>query len=304
MRQMGRFDLSLPSSCLQHDFIVDRPPIPPRLDTDLASVATEAIQVHTYTTVGPRNYRGRLRWVWLSPQPTELLWKDCRDCSPAEHTRLHATQDRHRSSETNHVSRGDAWPRMNHSCSNSSLAQPFPMMEMTCIHHFVVVLTTQPDFFEGFARVDMAWKVFSDLFASCGLRTLASKVPSLNVRTFPASHIAKPRQLRQSWKTPNQIPRPPYVTPSWTRQKCGVLRRMPMSTPPSVPAIGMVMIQEKASSPTRWKLTALSVPLHSPTPTVAPVIHMDVDTGSAYCEKMSTVMAAPISIEQPRDGEW
>lgn len=71
-----------------------------------------------------------------------------------------------------------------------------------------------------------------------------------------------------------------------------------------VPAMGIVMIQAANKRPTRWKLTALIVPLHSPTPTVAPVIHMDVETGREYCEKTSTVMAAPISMDEPRDGEW
>jgi hypothetical protein len=33
-------------------------------------------------------------------------------------------------------------------------------------------------------------------------------------------------------------------------------------------------------------------------------MHMDVETGSEYCEKMRTVSAAPISIEQPLLGEW
>lgn len=77
-----------------------------------------------------------------------------------------------------------------------------------------------------------------------------------------------------------------------------------MRMPPSVPAMGIVAIHAITSRPTRWKLTALSVPLHRPTPTVAPVIHMDVDTGRENCEKTRTVTAAPISIEQPRLGEW
>lgn len=72
-----------------------------------------------------------------------------------------------------------------------------------------------------------------------------------------------------------------------------------MSTPPIVPATGIVMNQEKTRSPTRWKLTALIVPLQRPTPTVAPVMHMDVLTGREYCEKSRTVMAAPISMEEP-----
>lgn len=69
-------------------------------------------------------------------------------------------------------------------------------------------------------------------------------------------------------------------------------------------AIGMVATQEMNKSPTRWKLTALRVPLQRPTPTVAPVMHMEVDTGSENCEKTRTVMAAPISMEHPLDGEW
>lgn len=76
-----------------------------------------------------------------------------------------------------------------------------------------------------------------------------------------------------------------------------------MDTPAIVPAIGIVAIQEIIKRPTRCQLTALNDPLVNPTPTVAPVIHIDVETGSEYCEKISTVKAAPISIEQPREGE-
>ena len=68
--------------------------------------------------------------------------------------------------------------------------------------------------------------------------------------------------------------------------------------------MGTVMTHEKNSRPTRFQLTALKVPLQRPTPTVAPVMHMDVDTGRAYCEKMRMVMAAPNSMEEPRLGEW
>ena len=77
-----------------------------------------------------------------------------------------------------------------------------------------------------------------------------------------------------------------------------------MSTPPSVPAMGIVITQERKRRPTRWKLTAFKVPLQRPTPTVAPVIHMDVDTGSENWENVRTVMAAPISMEEPLLGEW
>jgi hypothetical protein len=48
-----------------------------------------------------------------------------------------------------------------------------------------------------------------------------------------------------------------------------------------------------------WKLTAFKVPLQRPTPTVAPVMHMEVETGRENCEKTRTVIAAPISIEEP-----
>ena len=78
---------------------------------------------------------------------------------------------------------------------------------------------------------------------------------------------------------------------------------------------------ENNKSPTRLQLTALNEPLQRPTPTVAPVIpedtismmsqgwggvdiHIEVETGSLYCEKMRIVIAAPSSMEEPREGEW
>ena len=70
-----------------------------------------------------------------------------------------------------------------------------------------------------------------------------------------------------------------------------------------MPVVGIVMIQEKPKRLTRCQLTALQVPLDRPTPTVAPVIHMEVDTGSLHCEKRRIVMAAPIFMEDPREGE-
>lgn len=79
--------------------------------------------------------------------------------------------------------------------------------------------------------------------------------------------------------------------------------KRPIKTPPIVPATGMVMTHENINRKTRCQFTAFKVPLQSPTPTVAPVIHMDVETGREYCEKTRTVMAAPISMEQPREGE-
>ena len=82
------------------------------------------------------------------------------------------------------------------------------------------------------------------------------------------------------------------------------MRNRPIRQPPRVPAIGIVMIQASSKRPTRWKLTALKEPLHRPTPTVAPVMHIEVETGREYWEKTRTVIAAPISIEEPRLGEW
>lgn len=64
----------------------------------------------------------------------------------------------------------------------------------------------------------------------------------------------------------------------------------------------MVAIHDSKSRPTRWKLTAFKVPLQRPTPTVAPVIHIDVETGRENCEKTRTVTAAPISMEHPVAG--
>jgi len=31
---------------------------------------------------------------------------------------------------------------------------------------------------------------------------------------------------------------------------------------------------------------------------------MEVETGNLYCEKMRIVIAAPISMDEPREGEW
>ena len=68
--------------------------------------------------------------------------------------------------------------------------------------------------------------------------------------------------------------------------------------------MGIVRTHERKRRPTRCQFTALKVPLQRPTPTVAPVMHIEVDTGSLYCEKTRIVMAAPSSIDEPREGEW
>lgn len=77
-----------------------------------------------------------------------------------------------------------------------------------------------------------------------------------------------------------------------------------MIPPPINPAMGMVTTHDKNKRPTLCQLTALREPLQRPTPTVAPVIHMDVETGSLYCENRRIVIAAPSSMDEPRDGEW
>jgi hypothetical protein len=79
---------------------------------------------------------------------------------------------------------------------------------------------------------------------------------------------------------------------------------MAMRIPAIPPAKGTVKIQLATSKKTRCQLTALRVPLHRPTPTVAPVIHIDVETGRENWEKRRTVIAAPISMLLPRLGEW
>lgn len=73
----------------------------------------------------------------------------------------------------------------------------------------------------------------------------------------------------------------------------------PIKIPPRVPAMGMVATHASRRRPTLCQLTALKVPLQSPTPIVAPVMHIDVETGREYWEKTRTVIAAPISIELP-----
>lgn len=51
------------------------------------------------------------------------------------------------------------------------------------------------------------------------------------------------------------------------------------------------------------QLIVRQVPLHRPTPTVAPVMHCVVLTGSASLVAMIIVTAAPSSMEKPRAGE-
>lgn len=79
---------------------------------------------------------------------------------------------------------------------------------------------------------------------------------------------------------------------------------MAIGIPAKRPAMGMVTTQERKRRPTRCQLTARMRPFMRPTPTVAPVMHIEVETGSLYCEKTRMVMAAPSSMEVPRDGEW
>ena len=96
----------------------------------------------------------------------------------------------------------------------------------------------------------------------------------------------------------------------------------PVKQPDSTPAKGIVAIQldgmsgctgsdrsENLTYPAKIlamcnQLTALNPPDKTPTPVVAPTIHMVVETGIPNWEARMTVMEAPNSIEKPRDGEW
>jgi len=101
----------------------------------------------------------------------------------------------------------------------------------------------------------------------------------------------------------------------------GALRMKPVKQPAATPAMGIVAIHlnESARSLREGRnrktypakilticsqLTALNPPDMTPTPAVAPTIHMVVDTGIPNWEARMTVMEAPNSIEKPRDGEW
>lgn len=52
---------------------------------------------------------------------------------------------------------------------------------------------------------------------------------------------------------------------------------MPIKQPERVPTMGMVRTQPRKIHPVAFQLTALRSPLHRPTPTVAPVMHIVVD---------------------------
>jgi len=78
---------------------------------------------------------------------------------------------------------------------------------------------------------------------------------------------------------------------------------MPKRHPEMIPAIGTVRTQERKIQASIFQLSALVSPLHNPTATVAPVIHCVVEIGMANWEASTTVMEAPSSIENPRDGE-
>lgn len=76
-----------------------------------------------------------------------------------------------------------------------------------------------------------------------------------------------------------------------------------MSRPEIRPAQGKVINQPMYIQATMRQLILLHVPLQKPTPTVAPHMHWVVETGSLSLVAMMMVMAAPSSIEKPRDGE-
>ena len=53
-----------------------------------------------------------------------------------------------------------------------------------------------------------------------------------------------------------------------------------------------------------FQLTLLTPPDIMPTPIVAPTMQLVVETGMPLRAATRTVMAAPISMEKPREGEW
>lgn len=74
----------------------------------------------------------------------------------------------------------------------------------------------------------------------------------------------------------------PMITPAGVGVRREVIFKDRSDSLPRVPAIGIVMIQEKSNKRTLCQFTALHVPLQRPTPIVAPVMHIEVETGSAY----------------------
>ncbi len=77
----------------------------------------------------------------------------------------------------------------------------------------------------------------------------------------------------------------------------------PRRQPAMIPAMGRVIIQPMYIQVTILQLMLLHVPLVSPTPTVAPVIHCVVEIGNPSRVARMTVIADPSSIENPREGE-
>jgi hypothetical protein len=70
-----------------------------------------------------------------------------------------------------------------------------------------------------------------------------------------------------------------------------------------IPVTGSVMNHPMYIHATILQLIVRQSPLQRPTPTVAPVMHCVVETGSFNRVARITVMALPSSIENPRDGE-
>jgi hypothetical protein len=78
-----------------------------------------------------------------------------------------------------------------------------------------------------------------------------------------------------------------------------------------IPVTGGVATQAQKREPTCRKLTAFQgilngfhvMLLTSPTPTVAPVAHIELETGREYQLKIKTVMNVAICIETPLTGD-
>lgn len=70
------------------------------------------------------------------------------------------------------------------------------------------------------------------------------------------------------------------------------------------PAIGKVKIHPNSDHKTILQLIDRASKFINPTPTVAPVITCVVETGIPANDAVTTVSAAPSSMQNPRDGEW
>ena len=78
---------------------------------------------------------------------------------------------------------------------------------------------------------------------------------------------------------------------------------IPIRHPETVAAMGTVMTQPRKIQPIARQFVARQSPLHRETPTVAPTIHIVVETGIPYWAARMTVIDEASSIEKPREGD-